>query len=113
MDYFYENNNYLLYSKFGLIQIKNSTLDQSLEIVRRRIDEVGTKEPTIIRRGNDRILIELPGLDDPNRIKKLLGKTANLSFRFVSEQKMLLVQSSYLLKITKVLNISKRVIVKW
>ena len=74
------------YSKFGLIEIKNSTLDQSLEIVRRRIDEVGTKEPTIIRRGNDRILIELPGLDDPNRIKNLLGKTANLTFRLVSDE---------------------------
>ena len=44
---------------------------------------MGTKDPTIIRRGNDRILIELPGLDDPNRIKNLLGKTANLTFRFV------------------------------
>ena len=73
------------YSKFGLIEIKNSALDNSLEIVRRRIDEVGTKDPTIIKRGNDRILIELPGLDDPNRIKNLLGKTANLTFRFVSE----------------------------
>ena len=73
------------YSKFGLIEIKNSMLDDSLEIVRGRIDEVGTKEPTIIRRGNDRILIELPGLDDPNRIKNLLGKTANLTFRLVSE----------------------------
>jgi len=73
----------LTYSKFGLIEIKNSSLDQSLEIVRRRIDEVGTKEPTIIKRGSDRILIELPGLDDPNRIKNLLGKTANLSFRLV------------------------------
>ena len=73
------------YSKIGLFEIKNSVLNQSLEIVRRRIDETGTKEPTIIRRGNDRILIELPGLDDPNRIKKLLGKTANLSFRMVSE----------------------------
>jgi len=72
------------YSKFGLIELKNSTLDNSLEIVRRRIDEVGTKDPTIIRRGNDRILIELPGLDDPNRIKKLLGKTANLTFRLIS-----------------------------
>ena len=75
----------ITYSKFGLIEIKNSVLDLSLEIVRRRIDEVGTKEPTIIRRGNDRILIELPGLDDPNRIKNLLGKTANLTFRLVSE----------------------------
>ena len=55
-------------------------------IVRKRIDEVGTNDPTIIRRGNDRILIELPGLDDPNRIKNLLGKTANLTFRLVSEE---------------------------
>ena len=80
-----ENLVTITYTKFGLIEIKNTTLDQSLEIVRRRIDEVGTNEPTIIRRGNDRILIELPGLDDPNRIKNLLGKTANLSFRLVSE----------------------------
>ena len=73
------------YSKYGLIEIKSSTLEQSLEIVRRRIDEVGTKDPTIIKKGNDRILIELPGLEDPNRIKKLLGKTANLTFRIVTE----------------------------
>ena len=80
-----ENLITITYSKFGLIEIKNSLLNDSLEIVRRRIDEVGTKEPTIIRRGNDRILIELPGLDDPNRIKNLLGKTANLTFRLVTE----------------------------
>ena len=81
------NNNtiFINYTKFGLIEIKKSTLNQSLEIVRKRIDEVGTKEPTIIKRGNDRILIELPGLQDPNRIKKLLGKTASLSFRLVSD----------------------------
>ena len=86
MDHFISNNVVSIkYSKFGLIEIKNSSLDQSLEIVRRRIDEVGTKDPTIIKRGSERILIELPGLDDPNRIKKLLGKTANLTFRLVSE----------------------------
>ena len=76
----------ITYSKFGLIELKDSILDDSLEIVRRRVDEVGTKEPTILRRGNDRILIELPGLDDPNRIKNLLGKTANLTFRLISEE---------------------------
>jgi len=86
MDYSIEDDFVLLnYSKYGIIEIKTSSLNQSLEIVRRRIDEVGTNEPTIVRRGNDRILVELPGLDDPNRIKKLLGKTANLSFRIVSE----------------------------
>ena len=87
MEYFIENNIFFIeYSKFGLIEINNSAIDQSLEIVRRRIDEVGTKEPTIVRRGNNRILIELPGLDDPARIKKLLGKTAKLTFRLVSEE---------------------------
>ena len=86
MELIQDDNNFILsYSKFGLIEIKNSTLDQSLEIVRRRIDEVGTNEPTILKRGSDRILIELPGLKDPNRIKNLLGKTANLSFRLVSD----------------------------
>ena len=72
------------YSKQGLVQLKISSQDQALEIVRRRIDEIGTNEPNILKRGNDRILVELPGLDDPMRIKSLLGKTANLTFRFVS-----------------------------
>ncbi len=86
MEYLIQDNLVTInYSKFGLIEIKDSALDQSLEIVRRRIDEVGTNDPTIIKRGNDRILVELPGLDDPNRIKNLLGKTANLTFRLVSE----------------------------
>jgi len=74
----------LNFSKQGLIELKTSSQDQALEIVRRRIDEIGTNEPNILKRGNDRILVELPGLDDPKRIKSLLGKTANLTFRFVS-----------------------------
>ena len=86
-DYKIDNNKvYINYSKFGIIEIKNSTIDQALEIVRRRIDEVGTNEPNILKRGNERILVELPGLDDPERIKNLLGKTANLSFRFITDQ---------------------------
>ena len=86
MNYSIKDNFVLInYSKYGVIEIKTSAVNQSLEIVRRRIDEIGTNEPTIVRRGNDRILVELPGLDDPNRIKNLLGKTANLSFRIVSE----------------------------
>jgi protein-export membrane protein SecD len=72
-------------SKYGLIEIKTSSQDQALEIVRRRVDEVGTNEPNILKRGNNRILVELPGLDDPMRIKSLLGKTANLTFRFVTQ----------------------------
>jgi preprotein translocase subunit SecD/SecD/SecF fusion protein len=80
-----ENKFQLDFSKYGLIEIKNSSLDQALEIVRRRIDELGTNEPNILKRGNDRILVELPGLDDPMRVKNLLGKTANLTFRFVTQ----------------------------
>ena len=72
------------FSKQGLIKLKNSSQDQAIEIVRRRVDEVGTNEPNILKRGNNRILVELPGLDDPMRIKSLLGKTANLTFRFVT-----------------------------
>ena len=72
------------FSKYGIIELKTSSQDQALEIVRRRIDEIGTNEPNILKRGNDRILVELPGLDDPMRIKSLLGKTANLTFRFVT-----------------------------
>ncbi|MDA7755642.1 protein translocase subunit SecD [Candidatus Pelagibacter sp.] len=81
-----QNNEFsLTLSKYGLIEIKTSSQDQALEIVRRRVDEVGTNEPNILKRGNDRILVELPGLDDPMRIKSLLGKTANLTFRFVTQ----------------------------
>ena len=83
------NNNQIeiSFSKFGLLTINNSALKQSIEIVRRRIDDVGTKEPTILQRGDKRILVELPGLKDPERIKALLGKTAQLNFRLVSENK--------------------------
>ena len=80
-----DNEFTLRISKYGLIEIKTSSQDQAIEIVRRRVDEVGTNEPNILKRGNNRILVELPGLDDPMRIKSLLGKTANLTFRFVTQ----------------------------
>ena len=80
-----KNNIEISFSKFGLLTINNAALKQSIEIVRRRIDDVGTKEPTILQRGDKRILVELPGLKDPERIKKLLGKTAQLNFRLVSD----------------------------
>ena len=54
--------------------------------MRRRIDDLGTKEPTIIQRGEKRIVVELPGLKDPSRIKNLLGKTAQLNFRLVTNE---------------------------
>ena len=88
LDIIEENNLFVVtYSRQGVIELKTSSQDQALEIVRRRIDEIGTNEPNILKRGNDRILVELPGLDDPMRIKSLLGKTANLTFRFVTNNK--------------------------
>lgn len=65
---------------------QTSAMDQSIEIVRRRIDETGTREPSIQRQGENRILVQLPGVDDPERIKELLGQTAKLTFRFVDEE---------------------------
>jgi len=66
-------------------EIRDYAILQSIEIIRRRVDEVGTNEPIIQRQGDDRILVQLPGLDDPERIKRLLGKTARMNFRMVNE----------------------------
>ena len=62
---------------------KNDIVTQSVEVVRRRIDQLGTKEPTIERQGDDRILVQVPGLSDPTRLIKLLGTTAKMTFQFV------------------------------
>ncbi len=62
---------------------KTAAVNQSIEIVRRRIDETGVREPTIQRQGSDRILVQLPGVKEPERIKRLLGKTAKMNFRLV------------------------------
>ena len=66
--------------------IKESAIKQSLEIVRKRIDESGTKEPLIQRSGKKRILLQLPGIKDPERIKELLGTTAKLTFHMVDDE---------------------------
>ena len=79
-----ENSFSMSLSDYGIVLLNSSSLDQAVEIVRRRVDETGTNEPNILKRGNNRILVELPGLDDPARIKSLLGKTANLTFQFIS-----------------------------
>lgn len=73
----------LSYAEQALKERADSAILQSIEIVRRRIDETGVNEPTIQRQGADRILIQLPGLDDPGRIKRLLGTTAKMTFRMV------------------------------
>ena len=83
-----ENDKFKLnLSKYGFVLLKQNSLDNAIEIVRRRVDEIGTNEPNILKRGSDRILVELPGLDDPGRIKSLLGKTANLTFQFITDSK--------------------------
>ena len=69
----------------AVVARKRSAMDQSIEIVRRRIDESGTREPSIQRQGDNRIIVELPGVDDPQHIKNLLGQTAKLTFQLVDE----------------------------
>jgi SecD/SecF fusion protein len=64
---------------------RNDILSQSVEVVRRRIDQLGTKEPSIERQGDDRILVQVPGLSDPTRLIKLLGTTAKMTFQLVDE----------------------------
>jgi preprotein translocase subunit SecD len=60
-------------------------VQQSIEIVRRRIDATGVVDPQITQQGEDRIVVQLPGISDPNRIKELLGKTAHMTFQLVDE----------------------------
>jgi preprotein translocase subunit SecD len=73
------------YDEKALDTIRDQTMAQSIEIVSRRVNESGTKEPIIQRQGEDRILVQLPGINDPEYIKKLLGKTAKLTFHLVSD----------------------------
>ena len=74
------------YTDVALNQMKAKVVDQSIEIVRRRIDELGTKEPVIQRQGSSRIVVQLPGLQNPEYVKTLLGKTAKMSFHMVDSR---------------------------
>lgn len=60
-------------------------VDRSVEIVRKRVDDTGTKEPNIQKQGDDRILLQIPGLQDPSHVKELLGRTAKMTFHLVDE----------------------------
>lgn len=80
------NNEFIIsFNEEFIKQSVTSAVNQSLEIVRRRIDELGTREPSIQKQGSSRIIIQLPGLDEPERIKSLLGKTAKLTFQLVDQ----------------------------
>ena len=73
----------LAYTDEGVARLTTATVAQAIEIIRNRIDETGTREPVIQRQGRDRILIQLPGVDDPDAVKRLLGRTAKLGFQLV------------------------------
>jgi preprotein translocase subunit SecD len=67
----------------AMVERIRQAVDQSIQIVERRVNELGTVEPSIQRQGADRILVQVPGLQDPTRLKALLGQTAKLTFRMV------------------------------
>ncbi|NTS63579.1 protein translocase subunit SecD [Sphingomonas sp. HHU CXW] len=69
----------------GLAQAVDTAMQDATEVVRRRIDELGTREPTIIRQGSNRIVVQVPGLQNPQALKDLLGKTAKLEFKLVDQ----------------------------
>lgn len=69
----------------GYKEIQASIVNHSIEIIRRRVDETGTKEPLIQRQGDDRIVLQLPGLENPDDVKALLGKTAKMTFHLVDD----------------------------
>jgi preprotein translocase subunit SecD len=72
-------------SDAGFAERIRQTIDQSIQIVERRVNELGLVEPTIQRQGANRILVQVPGLQDPSRLKAIIGKTAKLDFRMVDE----------------------------
>ena len=73
----------LRFDEEAIFERKKGMIQQSIEIVRRRIDEYGTTEPNIQQQGSDQIVVELPGETDPSRVRQLLGKTAKMTFRLV------------------------------
>ncbi|MFO1087507.1 MAG: protein translocase subunit SecD [Reyranellaceae bacterium] len=75
----------LAYSDQDLLKKKKEVIDQSIEILRRRVDETGTIEPTIVRQGDDRILLQVPGIKDTTDLKRKINQTAKLTFHLVNE----------------------------
>ncbi len=69
----------------GIDQAVTDAMDSATEVVRKRIDALGTREPTIIRQGDTRIVVQVPGLQDPEALKELLGQTAKLEFKLVDQ----------------------------
>ena len=78
--------------------IRDKTLNQSIEVIRNRIDEFGVSEPQISSQGTDRVVVELPGIKDVDRAKDLIGRTAKLEFKMVDEEGMQKVQVTDLIR---------------
>ena len=78
----------IFYNDASIEQIKSDILNNSIEIVRRRVDSLGNKEPSIQKQGDRRIMVQLPGVDNPDRVKELIGKTAKMTFHMVDEEAM-------------------------
>ncbi|MET0430596.1 MAG: protein translocase subunit SecD [Microvirga sp.] len=76
----------LAYTDAGVNEKVRRAVDQAIEVLRRRVDALGTTEPNIQRQGSDRILVQVPGLQDPQRLKQILGQTAKLEFRLLAQQ---------------------------
>jgi len=108
---FNQNSALVQFSNFGLVSLNNAAVKQSIEIIRRRVDDFGTKEPTILQRGDKRILVELPGIDNPERVKELLGKTAQLTFRLVSKDDGFGSEKLILSENSEELIVNKRVVI--
>ncbi|MFM8186753.1 MAG: protein translocase subunit SecD, partial [Alphaproteobacteria bacterium] len=72
------------FSDYEIDNLKKNLLSQSIEIIRRRIDENGTKEPTIVAQGENRILLQVPGVKNSDELKNILGKTAKMTFHLAS-----------------------------
>ncbi len=108
---FDQNKAIIKFSNYGQVSLNNAALKQSIEIIRRRIDDIGTKEPTILQRGDKQILVELPGIDNPERVKELLGKTAQLTFRLVSSDDEFGSEKLILAETNEELTVNKRVVI--
>jgi preprotein translocase subunit SecD len=75
----------IAYAQTDLVRKRKEVIDQSIEILRRRVDETGTIEPTIVRQGDDRILLQMPGIKDTTELKRKINQTAKLTFHLVDE----------------------------
>ena len=74
------------YKPLELNQLRNNAMEQALETIRNRIDQLGVRETTVVKEGDNEILVQLPGIQDPQQAKDLIGKTAVLEFKLEDDQ---------------------------